>query len=125
MALPFSGQLLEAPWTTTKSCIVNLIMDSKQGALEVAALVKGSSFVFMNTVNYNGITLYTLCIRIDDGRLPDFWSWLISEESIVQLGGIGVALHKNVYIWLNSCKTIAMLGKTDNFGITPSFYLSS
>ena len=60
---------------TTKSCIVNLIMDSKQGALEVAALVKGSSFVFMNTVNYNGITLYTLCIRIDDGRHAMEYIW--------------------------------------------------
>ena len=122
MALSFSGQLLEAPpRTTTNSSIVTLIMESKQGALEVSSLVKGSSFVFMNTVDYSGITLYTLCIRIDDGRLPEFWNWLVMEDSVVQLGGLGVALHKDVYIWLNSSKTIGTLGKKLKFQNHRSF----
>lgn len=66
--------------------------------------------MFMNIVSYNGTTLYPLCVTVHSEQFSKFWSWLTDNcQSLIERGGLGVVLEKDVYIWFDGSNPISRL----------------
>ena len=102
------GKLIEfPPVVEDKDQCLSLLLANKSSITQVSDLVSnapGVNFVLVNPLDYQGLHLYSISLRITKKEMASFWQWLISRETFQQLLNsvvLAVVLRTGFFLWLN------------------------
>ena len=102
------GKLIEfPPAAEDRDQCLSLLLANKSSIAQVSELVStapGVNFVLVNPLQYRGLSLHSMSLRITRREMTSFWQWLISREVVQQLVNfvvLAVVLRTGFFLWLN------------------------